>query len=86
MKITASVIKEQNIEFAVVLVKSTAMNNRFTADRTREGLQDYFPNLPVVLASQDSRGRFSYQGRNDLVDFLASINPARIPWKEYTFY
>jgi hypothetical protein len=43
-----------------------------------------FQGLPIVLASQDSRGVFEYQGRRDIVDFLASIDPSRIPWKHYT--
>ncbi|MCR4529881.1 MULTISPECIES: hypothetical protein [Acinetobacter] len=85
MKITAALTIEQNVEFAVVLVKPTAMYNTFASNQTRQGLQAYFPDVPIVLASQDSRGRFSYQGRNDLVDFLAAIDPARLPWKEYTY-
>jgi len=85
LKITAALTREQNVEFAVVLVKPTVMNSTFMANQTRQGLQGFFPQLPIVLASQNSRGQFSYQGRNDLVKFLAAINPARLPWKEYTF-
>ena len=34
--------------------------------------------------AQDSRGIPTYDGRTDIVRFLAKINPARIPWKHYT--
>lgn len=79
-------MKEQGVTFAIIIVKKSAMQTTSDAAKTREafrGILD-FRDLPVVLASQDSRGVFEYQGRRDLVDFLAKIDPARIPWKEYT--
>ena len=85
MKIHGAVIKEQGVTFAVVIVKKSAMQTAHESAKTREAFQPLFPGLSVVLASRDSRGLFEYQGRRDLVDFLASIDPARIPWKEYTF-
>lgn len=84
MKIHGAVVKEQGVTFAIVIVKASAIQSSADADRTREGMQDLFPGLSIVLASQDSRGRFEYQGRKDLVGFLASIDASRIPWKEYT--
>jgi hypothetical protein len=40
--------------------------------------------MPMILASQDARGTFTYHGRKDIVKLLASINPRRIPWRTYT--
>jgi hypothetical protein len=60
------------------------MQSSSDSDNTRASFQPIFPGLSLVLASQDSRGRFQYQGRNDLVNFLASIDASSIPWKEYT--
>ena len=85
MKIQGAVIKEQGITFAIVIVKKSAMRTNYSSDETREAFQGLFPGLSLVLASQDSRGKFEYQGRKDLVKFLALIDPSRIPWKEYTF-
>lgn len=51
---------------------------------TRNAFQGLFPGMPLILASQDSQGRFEYQGRKDIVEFLASIDASRIPWKRYT--
>lgn len=84
MKIHGSVIKEQDVAFAIVIVKKHAMQSGAEADKSRAAFQGLFPGLPLVLASQDSRGVFEYQGRSDLVRFLASIDASRIPWKEYT--
>ncbi len=88
MKIDGAIIKEQGIVFGVILVKKSAMINQSVADKTREAFQKAlleFSAIPLVLASQDSRGRFEYQGRTDLVNFLASISPSRVPWRTYTY-
>ena len=84
MKLHGAVVKEQGVSFAIIIVKKSAMQTSYTARKARASVQGLFPRLPIVLASQDSGGRFEYRGRNDLVKFLASIDASRIPWKEYT--
>ena len=78
MQIDGAVIKEQGVTFAIVVVKQSAMHsNPLTFSRL-------FPGMPVVLMSQDSHGIPTYRGRPDIVNFLANIDPSRIPWKRYT--
>lgn len=87
MKIQGAIVTEQGITFAIVIVKPSAMQTQLDSDRTRQSCQAQiamFSGLPLILASQDSFGVFSYQGKPDIVGFLASIDPARIPWMEYT--
>jgi len=84
MKIHGAVIIEQGVTFAVIVVKRSAMDTDAEANETRAIFQDLFSGLPLVLASQDEEGEFEYQGRNDLVTFLASVQAWRIPWMEYT--
>lgn len=83
MKLIGSIVEEQGVTFAIVLVKDYATQTPAEAAKTREAFQVYFPGMPLILASQDHRGVFSYQGRDDIVRLLATIDPARIPWKEY---
>ena len=69
-------------------MKSSAMINPTVSASTRANFQRVlaeFSGIPLVLASQDSRGVFSYEGKPDIVDFLASIDLNRIPWKSYTY-
>jgi hypothetical protein len=82
VKITAAVVREQRTTFAVVVVKKSAMqpHNR---DETQRSLQPLFPGLPVVLMSQDRAGTPTYWGRSDISRFLASVDPARLPWREH---
>ena len=84
MKIQGAVVEEQGVTFSIVLVKPTAMHTSTSADKSRSAFQHLFPGMPLILACQDSKGNFKYQGRKDIVAFLAKIHPSQIPWREYT--
>lgn len=81
MKITAAVVREQQTTFAVV-VKPTAMQPH-SRDQTQRQLQTLFPGLTLVLMSQDQAGTPTYWGRSDIIRFLATIDLARLPWREH---
>ena len=83
MRIIGSIVEEQSVTFAIVLVKRQVTQIPAEADTARAAFQVYFPGMPLVLASQDSQGVFEYQGRDDIVRLLAGIDPARIPWMTY---
>ncbi len=84
MKFNGAVILEQGINFAIVLVKKSVLSSNIETNKSRDFFQPYFSGSILVLAAQDSSGRFEYKGRKDLVDFLAKLHPSKIPWKEYT--
>jgi hypothetical protein len=86
MRIQGAIVKEQGVTFAIVIVKPSAMDSSSESDKTRAAFQGLFQGLPLILASQDSHGVFSYQGRRDIVALLASIPEplAQIPWMEYS--
>jgi hypothetical protein len=82
MTIDGAIVKEQGQLFGIVIVKSSVTSNSSAAARTRATLQAQiqdFSGIPLILASQDSNGVFEYQGRKDIVAFLASIDASRIP-------
>ena len=83
MQIDGAIIKEQGITFSIVVVKPHVLQNRFAGDEFRRSIQHIFPS-PIILMAQDSRGVPTYQGRKDIVNFLANIHPSIIPWKRYT--
>lgn len=86
MQIDGAIVTEQGVTFAVVIVKSSVIQTQSSADDARNGFAtiDDFSDLPIILAAQDASGAFTYQGRNDIVKFLANIDSSRIPWKRYT--
>ncbi len=86
MKIQGAVIIEQGVTFAIVVVNPAVTNYTSRIIRTRQQLQLYFPNMPIILMSQDSAGVPHYYGRRDIVEFLKTIRLEQIPWKEYHIY
>lgn len=87
MTIDGAIVREQGVTFGIVIVKPDVIATASEAEATRAAFQAQiadFSGLPLILAAQDSSGVFSYQGRRDIVGFLASIDASRIPWKRYT--
>jgi hypothetical protein len=87
MQIEGALVREQGIEFGIVIVQKGAMMTDSIAAETRAVFQAQirdFDGIPLILASQDSRGAFEYHGRHDIVGFLASVDASRIPWRRYT--
>ena len=84
MQFEGAVIKEQGQTFAIVIVKPYVLDSSSKTAETRAGFSSVFRGMPIILMAQDSRGKATYQGRPDIVRFLASVSPSRIPWKRYT--
>ena len=86
MTIHGAVIIEQGVTFAIVAVRSTVTQYTVRSTRMRQALSVYFPNMPIILMSQDQNGTPHYYGRKDIVDFLKTIRLDQLPWKEYHIY
>jgi hypothetical protein len=84
MQFEGAVIKEQGVTFAIVIVKSFVLDSTSQINDARAGFSGVFPGMPIILMAQDGRGRATYQGKPDIVQFLARISPSQIPWKRYT--
>ncbi len=84
MKFQGALIKEQGVNFAIVIVKKAMLDNRSAAENAIRSFQPVFSGVPVILMAQDSRGVPSYFGRQDVVNFLAHVPMTSIPWREYT--
>lgn len=83
MSLTAAVVREQGVEFAVVIVKPHVIQNQYEASEAIAAFSPLFDHRPVVLMAQDARGTPTYRGRRDIVNFLANIAFQRLPWKKY---
>ncbi len=85
MQFDGALIKEQGQTFAIAVVKQHVLNSSTECDEARRGFRGAFPGVPIILMAQDSRGTPTYQGRTDIVEFLANIHPSQIPWKRYSY-
>lgn len=84
MTFQGSVIKEQGVTFAIVIVKKQVLDNRSEAERVSQGFRTVFPGMPIVLMAQEYRGLPTYFGRTDIVRFMANVPIQAVPWKEYS--
>ena len=80
---TGAVIKEQEVTFAIVVVKPYALNDKKFADGLIDALEPSFGGIPVVLMVQDSQGTPTYYGRKDIAEFMSKVPLDSIPWKKY---
>lgn len=85
MQLQGAFLKEQGVNFGILVVKSHVLNNHTEAQKTiHEASQRLFNGYPVILMAQDSRGTPSYYGRRDIAKFLANVPLGNIPFKRYT--
>jgi hypothetical protein len=82
MTFTAALVKEQGQTFAVVLVKHPVLRAS-NKENVREGFRSGFPGVPIILCGQDASGCPTYDGRRDIVNFLANVDFRRLPWSEW---
>lgn len=86
MIITAAVIKEQGITFAIVAVKPHIIRYTYAAIQARHNFTALFPNMPIILMAQNTHGEPRYVGRKDIVNWLKTIRIDQIPWKQFNLY
>jgi hypothetical protein len=79
-----AVVTEQGLTFGIAIVRQSLLNNPTSRDQAIAEFSDVFGGIPTVLMAQDARGTPTYFGRQDIVDFLASVPMEAIPWQRYT--
>jgi hypothetical protein len=78
-KVKHAVINEQNVIFAVVQVKEDIVDGPPSNAMDLINLLSPWYRCPVVLMGEKSA---RLNGRGDLVQFLSSLTPSQIPWRE----
>ena len=84
MKGHVALVREQGVEFAVVTVKPHALAKPKRQKDDLVGAYSLEFGVPAVLMAQDARGRATYYGRRDLVNFLSRVLVEQLPWREFT--
>ena len=80
MTFQGSVITEQGVTFAVMLVQEYVVDSPTERDNTLAWATRFFC-VPTVLMTDR---RYRTWGRPDIVNFLTNVHPSRIPWRRYT--
>lgn len=78
-------VREQGVEFAVVVVDRTALDDRQAQTAIATTLRPHVGPVPLVFMAQDAQGDPTYVGRKDIVDFLADqVLVEELPWHTLT--
>ncbi|KUO75295.1 MAG: hypothetical protein APF81_17570 [Desulfosporosinus sp. BRH_c37] len=82
-QIEGAIVKDQGITFAIVIVKDETIQNTSKSKEAMDAYRHIFPDMPIILLGRDSQGKSTYCGPKDMVNFLANVDPNRIPWRRY---
>lgn len=82
-KMTAALTKVQNTTFAVVIVKNYILDSPSESDDVIRVAATLLRCPLIVLMGESNR---KLRGsRQDVVNFVAKIDTARLPWKTWTY-
>lgn len=84
MQFNAAVIRDRNVNFAVVIVRPSVLRSATEATKAQMLFAPAFRGMPVVLMAQDEMGTPTFHGRPDLVGFLQSTNLDYVHWRVYS--
>ncbi len=73
-----SIIREQGIDFGIIVVKDRVIDCRSDADEAVSYWSNYF-GCPTILYGAR---RHKVYGRTDLVNFVSNLQYQQIPWRK----
>jgi hypothetical protein len=83
--INGAYIKEQGVEFGVVIVQPHVLENHDEANKLISMFStQVFAHHPVVLMATNKAGNPTYYGRTDIINFMAKVPLKAIPWQTYS--
>jgi len=85
MEIDGSVITEQGLTFAIIIVKPYVIEHEREAALAHREFSRLFPGMPNILMVQGANGIPAYHGEQHIIALLNRCDPRSIPWKRYTF-
>lgn len=83
MIIEGATMTVNQVRFSIVKVKPCVLKSP-DIELTRQSFQMVFGKIPIILSAPDTQGNIQYHGRRDIVNFLVSYPPSKIPWMRYS--
>lgn len=79
---TAALVREQGVTFAVIMAKDHVLNSQTESDNLIRTMAVSM-RCPLIVLMGESNRRLR-GNRRDVVQFVANLHPARLPWKKWT--
>ena len=80
--LTAAIVREQGVTFAVAIMKDHVLNCSTTADQQIRAVAMAL-NCPLVVLWGERNGKLR-GNRRDIVNFVSSLHQSQLPWKRYS--
>lgn len=81
-QLTAALVREQGVTFAVAMVKNHVLNSQSSSDQMVQAVAQALGCPLVVLMGESNR---KLRGnRQDVVKFVSRLHPSQLPWKKWT--
>lgn len=80
-QMTAALVREQGVTFAVVLVKNHVVLSQQQSSETIQAVSRALGCPHVVLMGESNKRLRG--NRNDVVKFVSRLHPSRLPWKNW---
>jgi hypothetical protein len=76
-------IKWEATKIAIIVVKSHILHSEADVRLFKSRFMEVFDGAHIILAAELPDG-LTYMGRTDIAEYVATIPPIEIPWREYT--
>ncbi|WP_407310674.1 hypothetical protein [Desulfosporosinus sp. SB140] len=82
-QIEGAIVNDQGVKYAIVVVKHDVVQQINKNEEALAAYRHIFPDMPIILLGKDWQGNSTYYGPKDIVNFLSTVDPQRIPWRRY---
>lgn len=82
-QIEGAIVNDQGIKYSIVVVNHDVVQNITKNEEAISAYSHIFPDMPIILLGKDHKGVSNYYGPKDMVDYIATIDANRIPWRRY---
>ncbi|MDQ7095632.1 hypothetical protein REC12_18745 [Desulfosporosinus sp. PR] len=82
-QIEGAIVNDQGIKYAIVVVNHDVVQHINKNEEALNAYRHIFPDMPIILLGKDWQGKSAYYGPKEIVNYLAEIDPHRIPWRRY---
>lgn len=82
-QIEGAIVNDQGVKYAIVVVKHDVVQHIGENEEAINAYRHIFPGMPIILLGKDWQGKSTYYGPKEIVNFLATVDPNRIPWRRY---
>lgn len=84
MEFRGTIINHENKSFGLAYVQYSDFRNSKSLQEVKTMCSEYFSDLPILIACEDTIDNSIFYGDEKLIDILSEIKRDSIDWRTYT--